>query len=293
MSTLCPNILYSKAKIGGLVKVGWRRTCTAFQPRSTITKLSQQTFGLRLVTNPLIVQFAKNAGYDALWVEMEHSTFSITEASLLASAGMMAGITPIVRVPYECGMGYVQQVLDSGAMVVVFPHIVSAAETRAAVKMCKFPPLGKRSLWLQQASVGLKSMPPAKLASVVNAQASSVGVMIEAAESIENIDEIAAVEGVDLLMVGCIDLSSDMGIPGEIDHPKFRKALEAVSRAAKRYNRVFGLAGNYNNPEFQDWVINTLGVRLFLCNVDSNILSVGAMECIAKVNDVDRTRLLN
>ena len=224
---------------------------------------------------------------------MEHSTFSITEASLLASAAMMAGLTPIVRVPYECGMGYVQQVLDSGAMVCVFPHISSAAEARTAVKMCKFPPLGKRSLWLQQAAVGLKTTPPAKLASVVNAQASAVGVMIETVESIENIDEIAAVKGADLLMVGCIDLTTSMGIPGQVNDPNFRKSLEAVGTAAKRHNRVFGLAGNYNDPEFQDWIINTLGVRLFLCNVDSNILSVGAMDCIAKVNVVDRTRLLN
>jgi len=271
MTALCENVLYTKAKIGGLIK----------------------TFGLRLVTNPLVVQFARNAGYDALWVEMEHSTFSITEASVLASTGMMAGLTPIVRVPYQCGQGYVQQVLDSGAMVVVFPHIASAAEAKAAVKMCKFPPLGKRSLWLQQAAVGLKAMPMATLASVVNRQASGVGMMIETAESIENIDEIAAVEGVDLLMVGCIDLSTDMGMPGEINNAKFRAALEAVSAAARRHNKVFGLAGNYNDPKFQDWVINTLGVRLILCNVDSNLISVGAIECIAKVNTIDRSRLFN
>lgn len=245
------------------------------------------------MTNPLVVQFARNAGYDALWIEMEHSTFSITEASMLASAGMMAGLTPIVRVPYQCGMGYVQQMLDSGAMVVVFPHVGTAAEAKSFVKMCKFPPLGKRSLWLQQASVGLKTMPMAQLATLVNKQASGVGMMIETEEAIENIDEIAAVEGVDLLMVGCIDLSTDMGMPGEIQDPKFRSALEAVSAAAKRHDKVFGLAGNYNDPEFQDWVINTLGVRLFLCNVDSNLISVGAMDCIGKVNAIDRTRLKN
>lgn len=224
---------------------------------------------------------------------MEHSTFSITEASGLASMGMMSGITPIVRVPYQCGMGYVQQVLDSGAMVVIFPHIVSAEEAKAAVKMCKFPPLGKRSLWLQQASIGLRAMPMQTLAQTVNGEASAVGVMIEAAESIANIDAIAAVDGVDLLTVGCIDLSSDMGIPGQVNRPEFREALEAVSAACRKHDKIFGLAGNYNDLEFQDWVINTLGVRLILCNVDSNLISVGAIESISRIASIDKTALPN
>lgn len=241
-----------------------------------------------------MIHFAKNAGFDVLWVKMEHSTFSITEASNLASAGMMVGLTPIVRVPYQCGMGYVQQVLDSGAMAVVFPHIISAAEAQAAVKMCKFPPLGKRSLWLQQASVGLQAMPMQKMAEEINAQASAVGVMIEATESIINVDAIAAVDGVDLLIVGCIDLSADMGIPGMIDAPKFRAALEAVSAACRRHKKVFGLAGNYTDLNFQDWVINTLGVRLFLSQVDSNLISVGAKESVARMVSVkDSTNGVN
>ncbi|KAF5704412.1 phosphoenolpyruvate pyruvate domain-containing protein [Fusarium mundagurra] len=266
-AVLCENVLYTKASAG--------RLCKALV--------------LRLVTNPLVVHFAKNAGYEVIWVEMEHSTYSISEASALASAAMMAGMTPIVRVPYQCGMGPVQQVLDSGAMAVVFPHVVSATEAKAAVKMCKFPPLGKRSLWLQQAAVGLRAMPMEIMADEVNSRASAVGVMIEAEESIANLNEIAAVEGVDILIVGCIDLSSDMGIPDQTDNPKFRAALEAVSVACQRHGKVFGLAGNYKDLEFQDWVINTLGVRLILAHVDSNLISVGAMECAQRIATIDRT----
>lgn len=220
---------------------------------------------------------------------MEHSTFSITEASQLASAGTLAGLTPIVRVPYECGMGYVQQVLDSGAMAVVFPHIVTVEDAKRSVKMCKFPPLGKRSLWLQQAAVGLKTLPMQKMAEEINAQASAVGMMIEAADSIPNVDAIAAVDGVDMLIVGCIDLSTDMGIPGRVDVPEFRAALEAVSAACKRHNKIFGLAGNYNDLKFQDWAINTLGARLVLCHVDSNLISIGAIECVKRISSIDGT----
>ena len=246
-----------------------------------------------MVTNPLIVQFAKNAGFDVVWVEMEHSTYSLTEASVLTSAAMMAGLTPIVRVPYNCGMGYVQQVLDSGALAVVFPHIITATDAQAAVKMCKFPPKGHRSLWLQQASVGLRSLPPREMSEVVNDGASAVAVMIENADAIPNVDAIAAVEDIDMLIVGCIDLSADMGMAGTTTDPAFRAALVAVSEACHRHGKVFGLAGNYADMQFQDWVINTLGARFVLGQVDSNLLAVGMTESVRRVATVDRTALSN
>lgn len=86
-----------------------------------------KAFGIRLVSNPQVVQLAKNAGFDSLFIDLEHSALSIGEASTLCSAGIMAGITPFVRVPYQCGNGFVQRVLDGGAMGVVFPHIHSAS----------------------------------------------------------------------------------------------------------------------------------------------------------------------
>ncbi|KAK3290188.1 Pyruvate/Phosphoenolpyruvate kinase-like domain-containing protein [Chaetomium fimeti] len=269
-TVLYENALYTKARRGLLCKA----------------------FVVRMVTNPLIIHFAKNAGFELVWVEMEHSTYSTSEACVLTSAAMMAGITPIVRVPYECGMGYVQRVLDSGAMGVVFPHIVTAADAEAAVQMCKFPPRGRRSLWLQQAAAGLRtSMPMQTMADDVNATASAVGVMIEAVDSIPNVDAIAAVDGVDMLVVGCMDLSADMGAPGMTNRPEFRAALEAVSAACRRHNKIFGLAGSYKDLNFLDWVINTLGVRMVLGYVDSNLLSAGAGESIKVLSSIDRTAL--
>jgi 2-keto-3-deoxy-L-rhamnonate aldolase RhmA len=69
------------------------------------------------------VQLAKTAGYDSLFVDLEHSSFSISKAHTLCSTALSLGITPFVRVPYECGSGYVQRILDGGAMGIVFPHI--------------------------------------------------------------------------------------------------------------------------------------------------------------------------
>jgi 2-keto-3-deoxy-L-rhamnonate aldolase RhmA len=249
--------------------------------------------GIRLVTNPLIVQLAKNAGFDALFIDLEHSTFSLADAGAIACAGLLSGLTPLVRLPYQCGMGFVQQVLDGGAMGVIFPHIHSAADARAAVEMCKFPPRGKRSMWGQQPVLGLQARKLHSIVEACNSEASSVLVMIEGGESIKNIDQIAAVDGVDVLLVGCIDLSTDMGIPGGFETKAFRAALERVSEACHRYGRLMGLAGLYNNREYQDWAINTLNVRFMMCQQDSNLLAIGAISCAAAVDSVDGTALPN
>jgi 2-keto-3-deoxy-L-rhamnonate aldolase RhmA len=132
-------------------------------------------------------------------------------------------------------------------------------------------------------------MPWNKVVEVCDAVGSSVLLMIEAADSIEDIDAIAAVEGVDALLVGCIDLSTDMGMPGKFEERAFRTALETVSAACQRHGRLMGLAGLYNNPEIQGWAINTLKVRFMMCQQDSNILAAGAIECAAGVASVDRT----
>ena len=78
---------------------------------------------MKLVASPLIAQYARQAGYDSLFIDLEHSTLSLSDASLLCNSSLPLGVTPIVRVPYQCGDGFIQRVMDGGAMGVVFPHI--------------------------------------------------------------------------------------------------------------------------------------------------------------------------
>lgn len=86
-----------------------------------------------MVANTQVVQMARNAGFDSLFIDLEHSTLSIDDASTLSSAGISVGVTPFVRVPHQCGHGFVQKVLDGGAMGVIFPHIQSAGTEREIV----------------------------------------------------------------------------------------------------------------------------------------------------------------
>ncbi|KAI0972282.1 Pyruvate/Phosphoenolpyruvate kinase-like domain-containing protein [Xylaria arbuscula] len=246
-----------------------------------------KAFGIKLSTNPQVVQLAHNAGFDSLFIDLEHSTLSIDDASKLCCAALLGGITPFVRVPFQCGDGFVQRVLDGGAMGVIFPHIHSAVDARAAVSISKYPPAGHRSMTGQLPVFSLRPVPVTQVAKESNVTASSVFLMIETRDAIDNIDEIAAVDGGDVLLIGSNDLTIELGVPGDFNSEIYRSALEKVSSACRRHGKTMGLAGVYNNYAIQNWAINTLGVRYMLCGQDSSFIAAGAANSVDTVPRVE------
>ncbi|KAF5011805.1 hypothetical protein FDECE_2095 [Fusarium decemcellulare] len=250
-----------------------------------------KALGVRLVTNPQVVQLAKNASFDSLFIDLEHSNLSIDDASKLSCAGISAGLTPFVRVPHQSGNGFVQRVLDAGAMGVIFPHVQSAEEAKAAVAISKYPPMGCRSMTGQLPVFSLKTFPQLEVIRESNASASTVFVMIENESAVDRIDEIASVEGVDVLLIGSNDLAIELGVPGDFRSDRFKNALVKVSEACKRHGKVMGLAGIYDQPDIHDWAIHSLGVRFMLCQQDSGLIAGGAANCLAAVTNVEKARI--
>ncbi|KAM0326287.1 hypothetical protein ACHAQA_006885 [Verticillium albo-atrum] len=234
----CPNALNVKASVGQLCK-------------ASLSMEKPQGFGVKLVSNPQVVHLAKNAGFDNIFIDLEHSALSINDVSNLSSVALLAGITPFVRVPYQCGDGFTQRVMDAGAMGVIFPHISSAIIEES------------------------------------NTAASSVFVMLESQEAIDSVDEIAAVPGVDVLLIGSNDLAIGLGVPGGFQTDVFRNALLTVSGACKKHGKIMGLAGIYDQRDFHEWAIRTLGVRYLLCQQDSGLIAQGAVKSAANVPEVE------
>lgn len=87
-----------------------------------------KAFGIKVSPHTHIVQLAKNAGFESLFIDLEHAWLSLEQTTALCHVGLLAGISPFVRVPHKCGNGFVQRVLDGGAMGVIFPHIHSAGK---------------------------------------------------------------------------------------------------------------------------------------------------------------------
>ena len=128
---------------------------------------------------------------------------------------------------------------------------------------------------------GMKAVPMEQAIRVCNEVASTVIAMIESKDAVDAIEEIAAVEGVDVLLVGSSDLTVDLGIPGQLKSEDYQSAMEKVSAACKKYGKILGIGGVYDNPELQDWIINTLGARFILVTQDASVIASGAAKGIA------------
>jgi 2-keto-3-deoxy-L-rhamnonate aldolase RhmA len=156
-------------------------------------------------------------------------------------------------------------------------------DARKAVRMCKYPPMGTRSMTGLLPLFGMKALPLDEVISVSNESGSTVFAMIESREAVGAVEEIAAIEGVDVLLVGSLDLTVDCGIGGQFDSSTFRSLMEKVAGACKKHEKVFGVAGISGYSKTQDWLINTLGARFMLAQMDLALIAAGARRTIAAI----------
>lgn len=160
------------------------------------------------------------------------------------------------------------------------------ADAEAAVSICKYPPMGKRSMTGQLPQFGLTQTAIPEVVEQANDRGSTVFVMIETCSAIENIDSIAAVDGVDVLLIGSNDLSIELGVPGQFEAKRFQSALEAVSAACKKHRKILGLAGIYDRPDLHDWALNRLNARYILAQQDSGWIAKGSQAALKSIRQV-------
>jgi 2-keto-3-deoxy-L-rhamnonate aldolase RhmA len=229
-------------------------------------------FTVRISRTVHAVAIARAAGFEAMYVDMEHSQVSFEDTSQLCLAACMAGITPLVRVASHEHYD-ISRVLDGGAAGVIVPHIDNAKEAKACVDACRFPPLGKRSVAGSGAVLGYASLPAAETNRVLNENIIVIP-MLETPEAIANADEIAAVAGVDMLLVGTNDLMAEMGIPGQLDNPKVREAYATVAAACKKHRKFLGIGGIKSGTILTD--IRAMGATFLLGSNDEALLAAAA-----------------
>lgn len=178
-----------------------------------------------------------------------------------------------------CSLTYTQKVQSPETELIASRDLQDCkADAEAAVSISKYPPIGKRSMTGQLPTFQLLPTPIDQIVTQGNESGSSVFLMIETKESVDNVEAIAAVDGVDVLLIGSNDLSIELGVPGQFHSSEFKIALEQVSAACKKFGKVLGLAGIYEKPELQEWAIHDLGVGFILGQQDSGLLARSAKE---------------
>jgi 4-hydroxy-2-oxoheptanedioate aldolase len=202
---------------------------------------------VRLCRSIEIAQIARTAGFDTIYVDLEHNTFSLDATSQICMAALQAGIAPFVRVPSNAPE-FISRVLDGGALGVIAPHVRSAEEAAQVVRYAKFPPLGARSYGGPLATTQFRTYPVAEANAALN-DATMVIAMVETVEALDNVDAIAAVEGVDMLFIGTNDLCGDMGIPGQYGDDRVREAYARTIHACRSRGKHVGIGGIGSRPD--------------------------------------------
>ncbi len=189
-------------------------------------------------TTPGIGHIVKSAGCDFAFVDMEHAALGYETVKCTLRWFHDAGVASLVRPPSQ-NYHHIARACDVGAQGIMPPMLNTAEEARKILGYMKYVPAGERGVALGMAHDDYRTGSVKEKLAAANEKTCLVA-LIETAEAIENIDEIAAVDGVDCLWIGHFDLSCSLGIPGQFDHPDFQKAADRVAEAGTRNNKALG-----------------------------------------------------
>jgi len=228
--------------------------------------------GVRMARGIEIARAMATCGFDWLFIDMEHGTIDLDEAAQMAVAALDAGIAAIPRVPAG-QFSLATRLLDGGAAGIVMPHVDTPEEAREIVDRLKYPPQGHRSVAGAMAQLGYRSVPLGEATRNLNTETLIV-VMIETPKAVANADAIAAVPGIDVLLMGTNDLSMELNHPGELAHPEVQSAYERVIAACKKHGKWAGMGGVYTEDLMTRYL--TMGCRFLLGGNDFSFVLAGA-----------------
>ena len=197
-------------------------------------------FGTFLIelASPGIGHILKAGGAQYAFVDMEHSGFGFDTLKRLLRYMEAAALPAIVRVPSR-HYHHIARALDMGAEGIMLPMVGTAAEAARIAGHAKYPPLGNRGVALGVAHDRYAPGAPVTKMRRANERV-AVFLLVETRQGVENVEEIAATDGIDGLWIGHVDLSTSLGIPGRFDHPALAAAVERVARACARHRKSFG-----------------------------------------------------
>lgn len=235
---------------------------------------------VRMARGPEIGRIAATAGFDTLYVDLEHSALSLETTAVICNAAREAGVVPLVRVP-DTAASTICRILDAGAMGIVVPHVQDADDARRAVACALYPPMGERSTSSGLALLHYRNFPQTAANAAIN-KSVFIAVMIESRAALECIDEIAAVPGIDMLFVGAGDLSADMGLPGQPTHADVSAGIGQVLQAARNNGIAAGLGGLAGRQVFlAEWIGK--GVQFISAGTDLGLLAKAAADSVESI----------
>jgi 4-hydroxy-2-oxoheptanedioate aldolase len=221
-------------------------------------------------TDPNIIEMLGLLGFDSVWLCNEYRAITPSTLEHLVRAGRAAGIECIIRTGIN-SHDDLARFLCMGANGLMVPHVRTADQARRAVERIKYPPLGCRELEDIHADADFGLMPLDEYLRAANDQTLIV-VQLEDIDAVERADEIAQVDGVDVLFVGPGDLALALGVPGQCKHPEVVRAIRSVVQVCRARGRVCGTPAL--DPDHCRFLLDE-GVRYFTDGSDWRLLLAG------------------
>lgn len=189
--------------------------------------------------DPEIIELIGLKGFDCIWIDIEHRSIDPATLDTLIRTCRLTDIDSVIRLrPYNYTS--VLQLLEAGANGIMLPHVKGPAEVKEILSNMKFYPEGRRGFDGIHPDSNCGILPPKVYMNLANLNNFLI-IQIEEESVVEHIDEIASLDGVDVLFVGPGDLTNNMGISGQFDHPKIISILEEVYRACQKHGKAAGI----------------------------------------------------
>ncbi len=232
---------------------------------------------VRLMRGVEIAAIAKTAGFDCLYVDLQHCSFSLETVGQIAITATALGVTPLVRVAGP-DPAFIGRALETGAQGVIVPDVETRDEAEQLVAAALFPPYGRRSLLAANPHTLFQAGPAVETMQAMNA-ATLVVAMVESREAVENAEAMAAVPGIDMLLVGTNDLCNALGVPGQLDHKSVREAYDHVAAACRTHATHLGVGGLNSRPDIAKAIVGQ-GARYVSAGSDTSFLTSAAAAAV-------------
>lgn len=179
------------------------------------------------------------AGFDFVFIDMEHSGFHLETVGDLIRTARQADIVPVVRVP-QAEYAWISRVLDCGAQGIIVPRVNTPEQVEQIVSWTRYPPQGIRGFACNTAQTDGQPVGIDEFIDASN-QSMLVVIQIERREAVANLSEMLSIDGVDVACLGLMDLTIDLGVPGRIDHPLARDAVQQLLTVAEEQQVAAGV----------------------------------------------------